>query len=79
MEHGRGVRVFHFLDHSTAVISMWTPGSSPNRWMRTSKNCLMVGSSVVVGFFLQPDLDQRLIGHIAGVGGGLDGFQQVQG
>lgn len=33
---------------------------------------------MLVDLFLQPDLDQRLIGHVMRVGGSLDGFQQVQ-
>jgi hypothetical protein len=35
--------------------------------------------SVLINLFLQPDLDQRWVGHVSRVGGSLDGFQQVQG
>lgn len=32
--------------------------------------------TALVQFFAEPDLDQRLIGHVAAIGGGLDAFQQ---
>ena len=35
--------------------------------------------SMTVQLFLKPDLDQRLIGHIAGIGSNFDGVQQMLG